>query len=387
MQHRHVALALNTVGGAQTIIHETGHAPGLIDYYSNPTTFTPNKGMNTNDMMNDNIGDHCGFSKWLLGWIDDDHVTRIVVNQDGVTVKHDNADAEHMASVSQAVTSLDYEDMRQQGSIVAISADPALLGSEGRFSSYYVLQYDDAVGNQSVMSRPMLRLYRVQAELNDSRVFTHSNISSTEAHNQVIELVDMTQAPNHDGSTDLKQGDHINGSTTPSTNFHDLAASGFTGIDITVTSINALGATVVISYNDSGHEIPQAFTITDTLMSRGIIGADAYKLKTSARVAKTDPYSQAILTVNGKDFDVDFDINGDGDIITLDYQLPVGTLTTTSSCSLSCSFTFPKGTFILGIKDGKTVTSERITVPVKVAPWRTSRRPEPTHGMGIIPTC
>lgn len=122
-------------------------------------------------------------------------------------------------------------------------------------------------------------------------------------------------------------------------------------------------------------------------MSRGIIGADAYKLKTSARVAKTDPYSQAILTVNGKDFDVDFDINGDGDIITLDYQLPVGTLTTTSSCSLSCSFTFPKGTFILGIKDGKTVTSERITVPVKVAPWRTSRRPEPTHGMGIIPTC
>lgn len=343
--------------------------------------------MNTNDMMNDNIGDHCGFSKWLLGWIDDDHVTRIVVNQDGVTVKRDNADAEHMASVSQAVTSLDYEDMRQQGSIVAISADPALLGSEGRFSSYYVLQYDDAVGNQSVMSRPMLRLYRVQAELNDSRVFTHSNISSTEAHNQVIELVDMTQAPNHDGSTDLKQGDHINGSTTPSTNFHDLAASGFTGIDITVTSINALGATVAISYNDSGHEIPQAFTITDTLMSRGIIGADAYKLKTSARVAKTDPYSQAILTVNGKDFDVDFDINGDGDIITLDYQLPVGTLTTTSSCSLSCSFTFPKGTFILGIKDGKTVTSERITVPVKVAPWRTSRRPEPTHGMGIIPTC
>ena len=387
MQHRHVALALNTVGGAQTIIHETGHALGLIDYYSNPTTFTPNKGMNTNDMMNDNIGDHCGFSKWLLGWIDDDHVTRIVVNQDGVTVKRDNADAEHMASVSQAVTSLDYEDMRQQGSIVAISADPALLGSEGRFSSYYVLQYDDAVGNQSVMSRPMLRLYRVQAELNDSWVFTHSNISSTEAHNQVIELVDMTQAPNHDGSTDLKQGDHINGSTTPSTNFHDLAASGFTGIDITVTSINALGATVAISYNDSGHEIPQAFTITDTLMSRGIIGADAYKLKTSARVAKTDPYSQAILTVNGKDFDVDFDINGDGDIITLDYQLPVGTLTTTSSCSLSCSFTFPKGTFILGIKDGKTVTSERITVPVKVAPWRTSRRPEPTHGMGIIPTC
>lgn len=352
----------NTVDGAQTIIHETGHALGLIDYYPDPNATSLNNGMNTDDMMHNTAGDHCGFSKWLLGWIDDDHVTRIVVNQDGVTVKRGNADAEHMASVSQAVTSLDYEDMRQQGSIVAISADPALLGSEGKFSSYYVLQYDDAVGNQSFMKHSALRLYRVQAELDSLRKFTHSNRNPDTVHDNIIELVDMTQAPNHKDYANLRQGDHINGSTTPSTNFHELAASGFTGIDITVTSLNALGATVAISYNGSGQTSPDTFNITDTLMSRGIIGAGTYKLKASEQVAKTDPYSRAILTVNGKDLDVEFDINGD--TITLDYRLPAGTLTTASSCS----FTFPKGAFIIGIKDGKTITSEKITVPVNVGP-------------------
>ncbi|MBW3094674.1 hypothetical protein KIH75_04830 [Bifidobacterium sp. 64T4] len=353
----------NTTEGAKTIIHETGHALGLADYYASPTsTTTPNKGMGTDDIMNNNIGDHCGFSKWLLGWIDDDHVTRIVVRPDGVTVKRGNADVEHMASVSQAVTSLNYNDMRQQGSIVAISADPALLGPKGKFSSYYVLQYDDAVGNQIVMKHSALRLYRVQAELGDNGIFTHSNISSTEAHNKLIELVDMTEAPDHGDSGNLRQGDHINGSTMPSTNFQETAAAGFTGIDLTVTNMTALGATVSITYNDSGQTKPDEFAITDTLMSRGIIGADSYQLKASARVVKADPYSRATITVDGKDFDTRFSV--DGDTITLDYRLPAGTLSTTSSCS----FTFPEGTFIIGTEDGKSITSKSITVPVKVGP-------------------
>lgn len=60
----------NNIADAHTFIHETGHLLGLDDYYSydynNKNNFdTPVGGV---DMMDFNIGDHCAFSKYLLGW-------------------------------------------------------------------------------------------------------------------------------------------------------------------------------------------------------------------------------------------------------------------------------------------------------------------------------
>ena len=51
---------------AHTYIHETGHMMGLDDYYSYADE--PNSPMGTVDMMDCNIGDHNGFSKFALGW-------------------------------------------------------------------------------------------------------------------------------------------------------------------------------------------------------------------------------------------------------------------------------------------------------------------------------
>lgn len=65
--------ATNTKNGdAHTYIHETGHMLGLDDYYSydydSSSNFdTPVGGI---DMMDMNIGDHCAFSKYMLGWIE-----------------------------------------------------------------------------------------------------------------------------------------------------------------------------------------------------------------------------------------------------------------------------------------------------------------------------
>lgn len=351
----------NTVDGAQTIIHETGHALGLVDYYSDPKASHPYGSMDTSDMMNDNVTDQCGFSKWLLGWLDDDHVTRIVVGKQGVTVQRGGAQ-EHKPSISQAVTSLDYDDMRQQGGIMVISADSALLGANGKFSSYYMLQYDDPVGNQSELQQPALRLYRIQAELNESNAFTHFNRGSDEPHNALIELVNMKQAPGHNGNPNLMQGDHINGSTTPSTNFREAASVGFTGIDIAVTAVNALGATVGISYNDAGRVNPDDFAITDTVMSRGVLNNDTYQLKTSTKVIPVNPASRAYITVDGVRYSAMISVNGD--IITLDYSLANGTITPRSTCS----FDFPEGTFYTGIRDGQPVPSQAISVPVKPGP-------------------
>jgi M6 family metalloprotease-like protein len=54
---------------ASTVIHETGHALGLPDYYDYDTTKGPNGGLGRLDMMDGNWGDHNCFSKWVLDWL------------------------------------------------------------------------------------------------------------------------------------------------------------------------------------------------------------------------------------------------------------------------------------------------------------------------------
>ncbi len=52
-----------------TLIHETGHALGLPDYYDYDDTVGPRGGLGGLDMMDGNWGDHNCFSKFLLDWI------------------------------------------------------------------------------------------------------------------------------------------------------------------------------------------------------------------------------------------------------------------------------------------------------------------------------
>lgn len=49
-----------------TFIHETGHTYGLDDYYDYSNSWSPMGGV---DMMDRNLGDHCAFSKFSLGWL------------------------------------------------------------------------------------------------------------------------------------------------------------------------------------------------------------------------------------------------------------------------------------------------------------------------------
>ena len=59
-----------------TFTHETGHTYGLDDYYDYNKRWSPMGGV---DFMDHNLGDHCMFSKWTLGWtapwvVDDDAI-------------------------------------------------------------------------------------------------------------------------------------------------------------------------------------------------------------------------------------------------------------------------------------------------------------------------
>jgi M6 family metalloprotease-like protein len=51
------------------VIHETGHALGLPDYYDYDATVGPKGGVGGLDMMDANQGDHNCFSKMLMDWI------------------------------------------------------------------------------------------------------------------------------------------------------------------------------------------------------------------------------------------------------------------------------------------------------------------------------
>jgi len=52
-----------------TVIHETGHALGLPDYYDYDDTKGPRGGVGRLDMMDGSSGDHGCFSKFMLDWI------------------------------------------------------------------------------------------------------------------------------------------------------------------------------------------------------------------------------------------------------------------------------------------------------------------------------
>lgn len=53
----------------RVLIHETGHALGLPDYYDYDGTVGPDGGLGGMDMMDSNWGDHNAFSKFMLGWL------------------------------------------------------------------------------------------------------------------------------------------------------------------------------------------------------------------------------------------------------------------------------------------------------------------------------
>lgn len=63
-----------------TYIHETGHTYGLDDYYDYRGKWSPMAGI---DMMDHNLGDHCAFSKFTLGWL-----SPLVVDDSAIITLH-----------------------------------------------------------------------------------------------------------------------------------------------------------------------------------------------------------------------------------------------------------------------------------------------------------
>lgn len=247
---------------ARTIIHETGHVLGLPDYYSARSQTgqgSDRSGILTFDMMMQNMGDHNGYSKWLVGWLPEEKITRIVANEDGISVTRNGEVLEHHDAVDGDTPSVDAtlgayagDDASETGGIVVVSNQDM-----GMFSSLYLVEYDRYAGNQSVRYLDAaltehelpsgFRVFRVRGELtDDGSDYANSNLYGT-AHSQLIELVDPDMDKAHTtGGIDyapsavgedaygcmLFEGSAITPQGYPSTNFFENASIGFTGLTI-----------------------------------------------------------------------------------------------------------------------------------------------------------
>lgn len=131
-----------TSGGGfdpSTVIHETGHALGVPDYYDYDDTVGPRGGVGGLDIM-DGTGDHNCFSKFLLDW-----VQPVVCGQGTGTF-----------ALRQAETNPDALVIMPR----AIPGDP--------FGEYFMVQYRKRTGNDKWYPRDGLLLWHVDARLDAS---------------------------------------------------------------------------------------------------------------------------------------------------------------------------------------------------------------------------
>ena len=370
---------------ASTLIHETGHVLGLPDLYSyrkSTVGLSGRSGCLTFDLMDNNAGDTNAFFKWMLGWIDESKVVRVVANADGVDVQRGGVTQhydEH--SIDQVLSAFTGFDLAECGGFIAVSdSDDLLDPAKGLFSSFYLLQYDRYAGNQSLVYKREgqdfelpsgFRLFRVQAALSaEGDDYLHQNTSGAPG-NQLIELVDPDMSATHSDGIGyapaaitgdgygcmLYDGQEVSPTTYPSTNFGESIGGGFTGLTFSFGECGEDFGTVTVSWSDADEPVPGNFSLSlqpATLLNWGpVTFAMSYPALYKAFENGAFPY----LVIDGRRIFSAADVSGE--TVSMRYQLNPGEVFPTSACEA----VFPAGCFLLGVVDGEEVYSEEIRVP------------------------
>lgn len=373
---------------AATMIHETGHVLGLPDYYSYAAQMgssSARTGILTFDMMMNNCGDHNGFSKWMLGWLDSDDVVRVVANDQGIVVKRGSTEVERIpppkdgtpVSLERELAAFTSDEQAEGGGIMVVSNE-----DEGLFSSYYLLQYDRCAGNQTVgyldassawHDLPSgFRLYRVQAALTpDGSEFARTNASGR-VNDQLIELVDPDMDADHTADPGsiphardgfhcmLFAGDAVTPTTYPSTNFNENAAIGFTGLAFEATASEADRGAVRLSFSSANRPDPSSFTLTP-MLDRGVMNIDTVPLQASSAplvAFPDDPEMRPALVVDGVPHPADLKVSGSA--VEASFKVGANALKPDSTCEL----VFPAKLFLVARTEKGERYSPEIRVPL-----------------------
>ena len=375
---------------ARTIIHETGHVLGLPDYYSARSQTgqgSDHSGILTFDMMMQNMGDHNGYSKWLVGWLPEEKITRIVANEDGISVTRNGETMEHHDAVDGDTPSVDAtlgayasDDAFETGGVVVVSNQDT-----GMFSSLYLIEYDRYAGNQSVRYLDTnlvehelpsgFRVFRIRGELTDDGLdYANSNLYGT-VHSQLIELVDpdmdkahttggIDYAPSAVGEDSygcmLFAGSAITPEGYPSTNFFENANIGFTGLTLAAKDTGGETATISVSYSDDAKpEISGELALTPTFESFSNASVLTFEASTPLLKA-TEGMQQAQLLIDGSTYVLPL-TTVRGDTVSTECLLDPEALSPSSRCEL----VYPAGMFVLGKVGEETLLSPEVRIPLQ----------------------
>jgi len=240
----------------KTLIHETGHALGLPDYYDYDDSVGPDGGVGGLDMMDSSQGDHNAFSKFLLGWITPD-VYFSGTNSISLAASHDSSDA-------------------------AIVMPEASLGKD--YYEYFIVQNRAQDGNDSNFPGEGLTIWHVDSTLNEQGSnFLYDNSYTDRKLLRLMEadgLEEIEAGGTADAGDYYTDGDELSPASTPNSDRYNGIATG-----ITIDNISVPGAsmTLDVSFSDA------FFTVVSATVSGPTSIDILYNLDISASLTAADP--------------------------------------------------------------------------------------------------
>ena len=379
-KHLHSAVLFCTPSGGSydattfrsMIVHETGHVLGLPDLYSQTEPKGPGTG--TFDMMDTNEGEQNGLFRWLLGWVSTDDITFVRVTTSGIYVRKGSGDVvRYDGAATVDLASYTSDIAGETGGFVAISADETIL-SGNLFCSFYLLQFDSAVGNQKISKDGQLlgygvRAFRVQASLNDDKDdFAAQNKNGVKG-NQLYEILDPQDGgAAYEFGSFMHTGQVVSPTTDPSSNFKGSLQAGYSGITFEVTNETEASARVKVSWTantSAGEEL----TFAPASSNRALNGSNNLSFTASFTVTQnTDCGDDIYLSIDGKKTAVASLYNDASGELSVTARLNPGDLAADATAEL----VIPAGYFNMGLDaEGNTRLSDEIRVPLAVAAMQT----------------
>jgi M6 family metalloprotease-like protein len=200
------------------VMHETGHALGLPDYYDYDAAVGPRGGVGGLDMMDANRGDHNCFSKMLLDWITPEAFN---FGTRGFALGASGASPNALLAMPEF--------------------DPAKP-----FDEFFMIQNRTRTANDAALSADGLVVWHVDARLNtagtnfkyDNSYTEHKLLRLMEADG--LEQIERGQAYNP--ADYFNAGSTFSPATTPDSNRYDGTAPG-----LTLCDIGPAGATMALN--------------------------------------------------------------------------------------------------------------------------------------------
>ncbi len=227
-----------------TLIHETGHALGLPDYYDYDKEIGPDGGVGGLDMMDGNYGDHCAFSKFILDWL-----TPTVLSSNG-----------------------SYPGQQLYPSSSNPEALLIMPGTDGsQFDEYFIVEHRKREKNDKELPADGLLIWHVNAELDSSETdYKYDNSYTLFKLLRLMEADGLEQIETWEADADADDfytpGNSFTPLTSPNSTAYDGSSTGISLSDIELNMAGAMMCDIVIASESCSFSIEPA---SDSYSSSG----------------------------------------------------------------------------------------------------------------------